>query len=338
VTAQPIIPVQNEIVIDNGQSNLKVERADDSKVFQLESLKVCKQIKSDTFNVKTKLAENFPLPENLNSIPDNSKSPTKIASVEESSHGLYFERGFQSIPHPKKKERGSEDSFFTWRRQDRFAFGVADGVGGWSKSGINPGIFANGLMRRCGESAKHFSCPVALLRHGLDHVLKKKIQGSSTALVALVDKGRMEIANIGDSGIMVLRGNREEKLDILYRSVEQQHAFNKPYQLGLCSSDKPEDACRASVQLEVGDVVIAATDGLFDNLHDKEIIESIEHNLNGNGADFLAKELAKLAFDRSLSKSAKTPFAEKAKNVGFQYEGGKSDDITIFVFLLREDK
>lgn len=48
------------------------------------------------------------------------------------------------------------------------------------------------------------------------------------------------MANIGDSGFILMRkriGNYEKK----YRSSDQQHVFNQPYQLGT-GGDQPEDA------------------------------------------------------------------------------------------------
>lgn len=47
----------------------------------------------------------------------------------------------------------------------------------------------------------------------------------------------LRIANIGDCGISVIRRN-----DYIFRSEEQQHSFNFPYQLGTASFDSPSDA------------------------------------------------------------------------------------------------
>ena len=52
-------------------------------------------------------------------------------------------------------------------------------------------------------------------------------QGSCTACVAVLEGNRIHIANLGDSGLMILR-----KEDIVLKTVSQQHSFNLPYQLG----------------------------------------------------------------------------------------------------------
>ena len=51
----------------------------------------------------------------------------------------------------------------------------------------------------------------------------------------------------------------------------QQHAFNTPLQLGPrmedgSQFDQPEDADKYKLQLEAGDVLILATDGILDNM------------------------------------------------------------------------
>ncbi len=42
------------------------------------------------------------------------------------------------------------------------------------------------------------------------------------------------------------------------------------------SNDKPKDADQGEIQVEEGDVVVAATDGVFDNLFDQEILYIVE--------------------------------------------------------------
>ncbi len=48
------------------------------------------------------------------------------------------------VPHPGKQERGGEDAFFA--ESGCAAFGVADGVGGWSAHGIDPSLYPRWLL------------------------------------------------------------------------------------------------------------------------------------------------------------------------------------------------
>lgn len=57
--------------------------------------------------------------------------------------------------------------------------------------------------------------------------------------VLVLDQDRLHAANLGDSGFMVIRGNK-----ILFKSPQQQHKFNFPFQLGYPAeaSDRPDQA------------------------------------------------------------------------------------------------
>jgi hypothetical protein len=50
----------------------------------------------------------------------------------------YFRFGSHLIPHPTKAKKGGEDAFVA--AHDLMV--VADGVGGWARSGIDPGLFS----------------------------------------------------------------------------------------------------------------------------------------------------------------------------------------------------
>lgn len=58
--------------------------------------------------------------------------------------------------------------------------------------------------------------------------------GSSTACVLIVHRGMLHSANLGDSGYLVLR-----KGEIVYKSREQTHYFNAPFQLSLPPENSP---------------------------------------------------------------------------------------------------
>lgn len=50
-------------------------------------------------------------------------------------------------PHPDKAHYGGEDAYFVTASLAGSAAGVADGVGGWAESGVNPAWYARTLMR-----------------------------------------------------------------------------------------------------------------------------------------------------------------------------------------------
>jgi len=72
-----------------------------------------------------------------------------------------------------------------------------------------------------------------------------------------------------------------------------------------------------------GDVIVLATDGVFDNLYDKEIIEILARK-----SENPAGEISLSAYKNSIKEAVGTPFSEGS---GGKYSGGKKDDITVIV-------
>ena len=71
-------------------------------------------------------------------------------------------------------------------------------------------------------------------------------------------------------------GDASEEYKIVFRTDDQTHFFNCPFQIGTNSNDGPEKADQVELDVASGDVVVAATDGVFDNLFD----EDVERELN----------------------------------------------------------
>lgn len=76
----------------------------------------------------------------------------------------------------------------------------------------------------------------------------------------------------GDSGFALFRKGAR-----IFESKPLQHFFDCPYQFASCpdfteDTDRPEDASEYELQLQSGDVIVAATDGLWDNLHTEELL------------------------------------------------------------------
>ncbi|KAG0344668.1 hypothetical protein BG004_004269 [Podila humilis] len=100
--------------------------------------------------------------------------------------------------------------------------------------------------------------------------------GSSTACLAILRDDELRIANLGDCGVSIIRRN-----EFIFRTEEQQHSFNYPYQLGTGSTDSPTDAQVFTVKVESGDIIVMGTDGIFDNLFDEDILEEVVRCVDG---------------------------------------------------------
>jgi len=221
--------------------------------------------------------------------------------------------------------------------------GVADGVGGWRSYGIDPGEFSSFLMRTCERlvQCSHFNPqrPVNLLAYSYCELMeqKKPILGSSTACVLILNRetSTVHTANIGDSGFVVVREGQ-----VVHKSEEQQHYFNTPFQLSLpppghgpnVLSDSPESADTMSFPVRDGDVILIATDGVFDNVPEDlmlQVLSEVEGERDPVKLQMTANSLALMARTLSLNSEFLSPFALSARRNNIQARGGKPDDITV---------
>ncbi|XP_019646720.1 PREDICTED: protein phosphatase PTC7 homolog [Branchiostoma belcheri] len=256
-----------------------------------------------------------------------------------------FSKDFNNSIH--KKGLFGDDAYFIARYKNVDVLGVADGVGGWRDYGVDPSLFSSSLMKTCERlvQAGRFkpALPIGLIAASYYELLESKgpIVGSSTACVLILDRPSRTLysANLGDSGFMVVR-----KGEIVHRSEEQQHYFNTPFQLSLASpredglvlSDSPEAAGFMSFLVEEGDLIVTATDGLFDNLSDSMVLKELsklrDHKYENieRTAQNLAEQAQELAFDPEYM----SPFATEAQHAGIDVKGGKPDDITVLLSVV----
>lgn len=226
--------------------------------------------------------------------------------------------------------------------------------------------------------------PGEVLAQAYERVKNQDIIGSCTACVALFDNIRHQLhfSNLGDSGIIVLRHidsdvagalkrnrkvKREERksdMQAVFVSQQQLHSFNHPFQLGWTgrelehdeetSFSSPRNACTTSIHVRRGDVIIMATDGLFDNIDIDEIaslaVQWEEQNgfLRGGDIDsrerrwFVGNSLTDLSYERiptlsellvrkarenSLDSTTDSPFALLAKENDIMWSGGMHFEI-----------
>lgn len=185
-------------------------------------------------------------------------------------------------PHPSKK-RG-EDACFIKSGPGYTVCGIADGVGGWASEGIDAGEYARQLMTLASQESQLKELraqPVQLLdrAHRRMHPMLK---GSCTATIAVLEHNVLKYANLGDSGLLIYRAHLDEPL---FRTEEQQHRFNCPYQLGYGGGDRAtmadHDMIKKSkypagpIAVQHNDIVVLGTDGFFDNLFDAQILSEI---------------------------------------------------------------
>lgn len=315
----------------------------------------------------------------LQSAGSFSRLPVGIQNPRKTS-GLRLRCGSFTIPHPSKARSGGADScFFT---TEGAAFGVADGVGEWEwRFRINPRAFADEMMGACGRRAEETiqeETPAELraqdaLATGYSSTSSF---GSATALVACLDKtgSKLGVANVGDSGMMHLRRKDSVASSVIGRTNEQQHRFNCPYQLSRLPTeedfprllsegrtalvnllkknptvfqDSPADADLYTFDLQEGDMLVAGSDGVFDNLFESDIsslcnsavspYEANHDSTSPTDPTHMATALAQAASAKAGDRTSLTPFSRNAQRSGVRHTGGKLDDICVVVAWVTRD-
>ena len=205
--------------------------------------------------------------------------------------------------------------------------------------------------------------PVAYLQRAYEQTLEATSepndwQGTTTATGAQlhyrmttdgIPEPLLYVTNLGDSQVMVIRPSTRS---MIFKSTEQWHWFDCPRQLGTNSPDTPNTcAVVDEVPILEGDVVLAMSDGVIDNLWEHEIVEKVSESLErwnkgdvsrkvlkgGEAAgettgvmEFVAEELMEAAKVIALDPYAESPFMEHAIEEGLASEGG---ELFLFFFF-----
>lgn len=250
-------------------------------------------------------------------------------------------------PHQDKKATGGEDAFFASNANK--AFGIADGVGGWAASGIDPSEYSRGMIAACELAANSENGPMEILEEAFN---KTTIPGSCTIALAKFQGSVMKVVSLGDCSTKILRDGR-----VISSTKVQEHSWNQPYQISSPSfniADKPCDALEYEFEVKAGDVVIMGSDGFWDNIWDDEVEEAIRAGDNmrrsydgvagwEEEASEIAQRLASLAEEHSIDSGYASPFAQEKQLMRYpkmfqsfmpRGVGGKMDDICVVVALI----
>ncbi|KAI5850382.1 phosphatase 2C-like domain-containing protein [Morchella snyderi] len=291
----------------------------------------------------------------------------------------------QDSARRKSRPDAGQDAFFVSRINDSgaVAAGVADGVGGYAESGIDSADFSHTFCERMATAAHQATTESVsakqLIETGYRRILDEDTiaGGASTACVGIAKPdGQLNVANLGDSGFLIIRQGK-----VHYASAPQTHDFNTPYQLAMIPkkllaqarqfgggpfSDEPADAQVSTHSLRNGDVVVFATDGVWDNLSIQDVLRIVTDemqvgkgwvnngdvgiipapNLEGVAAETdgrgiqaqVARAIATRAKSASVSTKLDGPFAKEVQRLfpGENFHGGKKDDICVVCMVVVE--
>jgi serine/threonine protein phosphatase PrpC len=267
------------------------------------------------------------------------------------------------VPLRNNGNECGEDDFLVSQRGDIKLLIVSDGVGSWSRYGINPKIFTRELLKSINVQfkllnntiiAEHDKRKVSFLlniiRKAYDNVQRTKrfIRFGSCTVVSLslnIKTLHLNSYVLGDSGFMIIRNNR-----IVYRSKDLLHGFNFPYQLAFMNehSNSPNDGFIRPFKLRVNDVIIMGSDGLFDNLFDEAILYYVKSEVKylssriQKGYSETARKIAKhltITAKRigEIVNDVSTPFSEEVNSLqilNYKVFNGKNDDTTVLAIII----
>ncbi|CAH1426199.1 unnamed protein product [Lactuca virosa] len=248
--------------------------------------------------------------------------------------GYILSSGAALLEHPFKALTGGDDAYFLSSSK---WLGVASGVSQWSFEGTDPGVYAQELMRTCEEivsvsdttSNVPMTSPVELLCRG---VKETNMSGSSNIMIANFNGQALHVANIGDTGFLIIRHGAVYK-----KSSPLLHEFH--FALQVENLDDPLHLVEEHIiEVDEGDILVSATDGLFDNLYEQEIAMVVSKSLQaGMKPEEVAKVLATRAQEVGVSAFVRSPFSDAAQAAGYTgYSGGKPDNVAVIVSLVEK--
>ncbi|EMG47489.1 Mitochondrial protein phosphatase type 2C, putative, partial [Candida maltosa Xu316] len=212
-------------------------------------------------------------------------------------------------PSPSLQSPSGEDNLFVSSEvAGSIAVGVADGVGGWSEAGYDSSAISRELcacIKSNFESGKG-KAPKELLSLAFNDVLaspKVEIGGTTACLGVFTPDLKLHVANLGDSWCGLFRDSQ-----LVKETDFQTHNFNTPFQLAKIPKeivrqaelqgrryiiDSPKSADEYTWDLQSGDVVMFATDGVTDNVIPQDIELFLKDNEDNTKLDEVTTKLVK---------------------------------------------
>ena len=258
------------------------------------------------------------------------------------SKNFYFDSAGYSVG---KLAHINEDAFFC----NEQALGIADGIGSIkTEFGISSCEFSHELMKKCeiysrefiDDHRKQFTCK-NIIKNAYEML---ESGGGSTFLLAVLSKRQLNILNLGDSGMILARYDRNFK--VVFQTTPKLHNSCTPYQLtrrfsskqlsqnasltrNLDKSDDVNDADEFMITTLPGDIIVMGSDGLWDNINPNELTKILDQ-YNGQSVKKLAAIITKIAKIRAVGMNALNHAGEMIFTKSLDF-AGKLDDITVIV-------
>lgn len=97
---------------------------------------------------------------------------------------------------------------------------------------------------------------------------------------------------------------------------------------------RPSSAVSAAIEVEEGDLIVLASDGLFNNMYKSELMKMLQDfKYTGQAElDEIVKRIAEKTHQYSTDTLYMSPFAKQGSQaLSWEFNGGKLDDITVLL-------
>lgn len=198
------------------------------------------------------------------------------------------------IPHRDKVSTGGEDALA--HSADGRLICLADGVGHWRRKGIDAGVYSNELCANFvaayetvkeaweeevgrelkAKSRKIKEVDVKDMFVQAVEATKSKGSATFTGLCFDFEKNIVHGINFGDSGYIVIRNLGTKSPKVVFKTKKtEKDTFNRPDQVGF-GFPLPTKAKKVSHKIKHDDVIVMASDGLWDNMSTSQIIDYLK--------------------------------------------------------------
>lgn len=183
-----------------------------------------------------------------------------------------------------------DDAYFI----TKYGIGVADGVSGWTENGMasafsNSLLFASAILINQGHVH-----PETIIASAYETTKENVIGGSSTVCIAVLNNNILNVGNLGDSGLILIR-----KGQIIEKTEFMRIDNYIPCQLGKWSINDSNDdryekygsrVCDMMIyhyNIIQGDIIIMATDGIFDNITNEQILDIVNAHSQSLNSEYI---------------------------------------------------
>ena len=264
---------------------------------------------------------------------------------------------FAMIPHKDKRHFGGEDAFAIDTMAQYVLLVVADGIGGWkSKYGYSAGKFTHSLVAEINKLfISGIQDPETLVEEAIENI---NIPGACTMIMVIINKltNIAYVYQVGDADYLLLSGEGKIKSrgTPLYRSPKKPvygaMGLNSPFRIArehMTLEVNIDQAVTNRLDIEEGDTLILASDGLWDNLFIPEIALSIKGDELTPATDLDAESIRDILVDKVTRRlyndppadpgykawdRMPTPYSKERQSIEFDYpDSPKIDDTTFIV-------